>query len=130
MVDEASEPDRQRLSVPGGCTLTTTWIDRTAVVAAVGTVDVLTAPQLNEAVDALLTESPSAVIVDLTEVDFLASAGMSALISVHERISGSGHFAVVASGPVTNRPMRLVGLHEVIAMYETLDEAMRGTGNA
>lgn len=129
MVDEAAKPDRQRPSEPGGCTLTTSWIERTAVVAAVGTVDVLTSPQLIEVVDALLTESPSAVIVDLTDVDFLASAGMSALINAHEKISGSGHFGVVASGPVTSRPMRLVGLHEVISLYETLDEAMKGAGN-
>ena len=129
MVDEASTPDRQRPSEPGGCTLDTNWIGRTAVVAAVGTVDVLTAPQLTEAVEAVLTESPSAVIIDLTEVDFLASAGMSTLISIHEKISGSGHFGVVASGPVTSRPMRLVGLHEVFSMYETLDEATKGAGN-
>ncbi|CAN5191461.1 STAS domain-containing protein [soil metagenome] len=129
MVDEASAPDRQRPSEPGGCTLATTWAGRIAVLTATGTVDVLTAPQLIEAVDALLTESPSAVIVDLTDVDFLASAGMSALINAHEKVAGSGSFGVVASGSVTSRPMRLVGLHEVISLYETLDEAMKGAGD-
>ena len=129
MVDEASTPDRQRPSDPGGCTLATTWVDRTAVVAATGTVDALTSPKLIEAVDAVLTQSPSAVIVDLTDVDFLASAGMSALITSHEKISGTGHFGVVAVGPVTNRPMKLVGLHEVISLYETLDEAMKDAGD-
>ena len=129
MVDEAATPDRDQPSDPGGCTFSANWDGRVAVLAAVGTVDVLTAPQLTEAVEAVLTESPSAVIIDLTEVDFLASAGMSTLIGIHEKISGSGHFGVVASGPVTSRPMRLVGLHEVFSMYETLDEATKGAGN-
>lgn len=128
MVDEASTPD-QRSAQPGGCTLDTAWVDRVAVVTAVGTVDVLTSPQLTGAVEAALVESPSAVIVDLTDVDFLASAGMSALIDARERVGDSGQFGVVAAGPFTSRPMRLVGLHEVISLYETLDEAMKGAGN-
>nr|WP_264068947.1 STAS domain-containing protein [Mycolicibacterium komossense] len=97
--------------------------------SAAGTVDVLTAPQLTEAVDALVPQTPTAVIVDLTAVEFLASAGMSALIDAREKVAGFAHFGVVAAGPVTSRPMKLVGLHEVISMYETLDDAMKGAGD-
>lgn len=126
MVDEASTPDRQRPSEPGGCTLDTNWIGRTVVVAAVGTVDVLTAPQLTEAVEAVLTESPSAVIIDLTEVDFLASHGMRVLIQAHNSMAPEMAFLVVADGPITARPMKLIGLTEIITVYPTLGEALLG----
>lgn len=123
MVDESAGPDRDQSSNLGGCTFSASWDGRVAVLIAIGTVDALTAPQLTEAFDAVLGQEPAAVIIDLTGVDFLASAGMSALIDAREKTAGSTHFSVVASGPVTSRPMRLVGLHEIIPLFETLDEA-------
>ena len=87
-------------------------------------VDLATAPALEEAIDELLAEEPKALIVDLSEVTFLASVGLRLLVSTHEKVSKSGEFAVVASGPVTSRPIQLTQLDEVFAMYPTLDEAL------
>jgi anti-sigma B factor antagonist len=128
MVDE-TPTDHGQSPDPGASTFAASWVGRVAVISAVGTVDVLTSPQLTEAFDAVLAEQPSAVIIDLTEVDFLASAGMSALIDANEKASGSAQFGVVAIGPTTSRPMRLVGLHEVISLYETLDDAIGGVSD-
>jgi anti-sigma B factor antagonist len=88
-------------------------------------VDLATAPALEEAIDELLAEKPKALIVDLSEVTFLASVGLRLLVSTHEKVSKSGEFAVVASGPVTGRPIQLTQLDEVFAMYPTLDEALK-----
>jgi len=33
-------------------------------------------------------------------------------------------FAVVADGPATSRPLKLVGIAEVVGLYPTLDEAL------
>jgi anti-sigma B factor antagonist len=88
-------------------------------------VDLATAPALEEAIDELLAEQPKALIVDLSEVTFLASVGLRLLVSTHEKVSKSGEFAVVASGPVTGRPIQLTQLDEVFAMYPTLDEALK-----
>ncbi|WP_445169912.1 STAS domain-containing protein [Mycolicibacterium sp. Dal123E01] len=102
---------------------TTTPVRQVTVVAVQGSVDALTAPQLNDALDGALEGGPRAVVADLSQVDFLASAGMSALIIAHEKCSGSTAFGVVATGAIA-RPMRLVGIHETIPMFETLDEAL------
>jgi anti-sigma B factor antagonist len=88
-------------------------------------VDLATAPALEGAIDELLSEEPKALIIDLSEVTFLASVGLRLLVSTHEKISESGQFAVVASGPITSRPIQLTRLDEVFAMYPTLDEALR-----
>ena len=87
-------------------------------------VDLATAPALEQAIDGLLAEEPKALIVDLSGVTFLASVGLRLLVSTHERVSKSGEFAVVASGPITSRPIQLTRLDEVFAMYPTLDEAL------
>lgn len=89
-------------------------------------VDLATAPALEDAIDELLSEQPKALIIDLSGVTFLASVGLRLLVSTHEKVSPSGQFAVVASGPITSRPIQLTRLNEVFAMYPTLDEALRG----
>jgi anti-sigma B factor antagonist len=130
MVDETAASGGEHPLDRDGCSLTSTWVGRVVVVTAKGTVDVLTAPRLTEAVDAALAQQPAGLIVDLSEVEFLASAGMSVLIEAHEKASGSAGFGVVAAGPVTSRPMRLVGVHEIVALYDTLDDAMSGLSDA
>jgi anti-sigma B factor antagonist len=87
-----------------------------------GDVDALTAPGLTEAIFDVPVEQ--SVIVDLSHVEFLASAGMSVLVTGHQRHSGGAQFAVVADGPATSRPLRLMGLDTVLALYPTLDEAL------
>lgn len=87
-------------------------------------VDLATAPVLEEAINGLLAKGPKALIVDLSGVTFLASVGLRLLVSTHEKVGESGQFAVVASGPITSRPIQLTKLDEVFAMYPTLDEAL------
>jgi len=66
-----------------------------------GDIDALTAPSLAEALFAAQAERPSAVIVDLSTVDFLASAGMTVLIDAHQKITPGAQFLVVAEGAGT-----------------------------
>jgi anti-sigma B factor antagonist len=100
------------------------WVERIVVLAVLGDVDMLTVPALAEAIDAAASKEPSALIVDLSKVEFLASAGMNLLVDVHRQITFSTRFAVVADGPATGRPLKLVGIDEIVAVYSTLDEAL------
>lgn len=111
-----------------GCVISENWIGRTVVISVSGVIDMLTSPQLEASIDACLDKKPVAVIVDLSEVDFLASAGMGVLVVARDRARGTAGFAVVADGPATSRPLRLVGLADVIGMYPTLEEARAALG--
>src|ERR1700733_14791167 len=76
-------------------------VDHVVVIAVTGEVDALTAPHLSAAIDTALAGSPTAVIVDLSAVEFLASAGMSVLVAAHEVTTDvSARFGVVADGPI------------------------------
>ena len=57
-----------------------TSIGETLVLEVLGGLDALTAPQLVEAIMASLADQPAALIVDLSKLDFLGSAGMTALV--------------------------------------------------
>jgi anti-anti-sigma factor len=116
--------DAQPLVSANTCSVSCQTVRGATVVLVSGAVDAVTAPQLEEALNAALTPAPAVLIADLTETEFLSSAGMSVLMSVHDRLGDSGRFAVVADGPGTSRPLKLVGIAEVIAVYPSLDEAL------
>jgi len=99
-------------------------VGRAAVLSVRGDFDALTAPSLAEAIFAAQAEQPSAVIVDLSTVDFLASAGMTVLVDAHQKLTPAVQFLVVADGPGTSRPMKIMGLDSLLALYPTLDEAL------
>jgi anti-sigma B factor antagonist len=104
------------------------WVDQIVVITAVGVVDMLTAPRLMESIGVAAAKSPAGMIVDLSKVDFLASAGMSVLIAAHAEVAPNARFGVVADGPATSRPIRLVGLE--ITLYRTLDDALEDVSSA
>ncbi len=102
------------------------WIDRIAVLSVRGPLDMLSAPRLSDAINDVFVKVPAGVIVDLTEVDFLASVGMSVLIAARDWAAAvSASFGVVADGAATSRPMRLLGIDAVLALHPTLDDALR-----
>lgn len=104
---------------------TENWVGRVAVVAASGDLDMLTAPQLREAVQAALGKDPVGLIVDLTSVEFLGSAGMQVLMEAHNQTDGTAtRFAVVAEGSATSRPLKITGIADLIELYSSLDVAL------
>ncbi len=98
--------------------------DGFAVLAVGGDIDLATAPSFEKAIDDALAENPPGLIIDLTEVSFLASAGLQLLVATHNRIDKSTDFAVVANGPATSRPIQLTDLDKVFHLYSTMDEAL------
>jgi anti-sigma B factor antagonist len=101
-----------------------TWVDRLAVVSVSGTVDMLSAPWLADAIGSALAKDPAGLIIDLSKVDFLASAGIRVLLEARDNVVPSGRFGVVADGPATSRPLTLLGINEIISIYRTLDDAL------
>ncbi|MDG4669309.1 STAS domain-containing protein [Mycobacterium sp. 236(2023)] len=100
-------------------------VDGVVVLALFDVVDAATAPEVSSAVDEALANSPSALVIDLTGVTFLASVGMSILIKAKEDAGKDIGFAVVAEGNATRRPLTLVGLDSEMTLCLTRDEALR-----
>jgi anti-anti-sigma factor len=96
----------------------------TTILSVMGEIDLLTAPELAEAVRTALTVESRCLIFDLTGTTFLSSAGMQILVDAQSAISPHGHVGIVASGPATARPMKLVGLDDFLSISPTVDAAI------
>src|ERR1700753_4047318 len=70
-------------------------VEGLAVVAVSGSVDMLTAPGLAEAIDSALAKKPKGLIVDLLKVEFLGSAGISGLMKSRDNLGQSLPFRLV-----------------------------------
>lgn len=98
------------------------------VVRVVGEIDLATAPELRDR----LAEIPSdagAVVIDLSEVTFLDSTGLSVLVASWKRISEGrehGDIRLVVTRPAIQRVLDVTGLAQVFGVFATLEEAIRG----
>lgn len=98
-----------------------------AVVHVKGEVDLATAPELHEILAAFGPED-GPLIVDLSDVAFLDSSGLSVLVRCHQHLdsNGRGGLRLVVTRPTILRVLDATGLAELLDVYATLDDARRG----
>ena len=94
------------------------------VLAVAGEVDMVTVTQLEQAINTAVESRPQTLVVDLSKVEFLASAGMNILLTGREAAGETTQFRVVATGHATLRPLQIAGLTEYIDVFESLDAAL------
>ena len=92
------------------------------VLSVRGEVDLATAPALRSAITRVVRTEQELLVIDLMAVTFLSSAGLLVLVEATE--AGSPEVRVVAAGRVTHRPICLTGLDAILAMCETLADAL------
>jgi anti-sigma B factor antagonist len=98
--------------------------DEIVVLKVGGDIDFATAPTLESAIGAVLVDSPVALIIDLSAVEFLSCAGLRVLSETNDHADIAGRFAVVANSPATRHPILLTDLDQRFSMYSTLDDAV------
>ena len=95
------------------------------VIEAVGEVDLTTAPQLREALlGAVGHTGKSGVIVDLSKVDFIDSAGLALLVEARKRLSPEGRTlsVLLTPGRQPERVLKLGRFDTIMTLAHSLDE--------
>lgn len=99
------------------------------VVSLTGEIDVATAPRLREHLAAACASAPR-IIVDLTHVDFLDSAGLGVLAGAMKRARFRGRtLRLVCPCRQIRNVLVMTGLAKVFWIHDTLDDAAGGTQN-
>jgi anti-anti-sigma factor len=94
------------------------------VVEVTGELDALTAPRLLDILHAALRESCPMLVVDLTGVAFMGSAGLAVLAETHEHAIPDTTLRIVAPGRATRRPLQITGLDTILQLYPSRSEAL------
>ena len=113
------------LPVEVGFRVATSVSDAASTVSVTGSIDMMTAPPFARAVAAAQDDVPRGVIIDLSGVDFLGSAGLSVLVDAARRATetGSGLVIAAANHPVVHA-LEVTGLDTVLTVTATQEEAL------
>lgn len=91
----------------------------------VGEVDLVTAPTLQDALSDAERRGVPNMVVDLTEVRFLALVGARVLHNAAARSTGTGRkVALVAPNPIVKRVLNLTDVTGVLPTYGTVANAV------
>lgn len=120
------DPARVERSAPGGFSVRPEELAAAVVLTVTGEVDMATAPELEESIKTALDRGPEVLVVDLSGVSFLASAGMSVLIGGNQLAGDRTEFRLVATGSATLRPMELTGIATTFSIHADRDQALSG----
>jgi len=90
-----------------------------------GSLDLATAPSLRAALIEAANEGKHDIIVDLSQLEFLDSTGLGAIIGAHRRALENGGRVrlIVSDGPI-QRLLTITGLMRTLAVYASLDAAL------
>ncbi|MBM0240111.1 STAS domain-containing protein [Micromonospora sp. ATA32] len=101
-------------------TFTVTYAQRDggACLRLAGELDMSTAPELNAAIDRLAAEGERQLLIDLTELTFCDSTGISAFVRGDNRVAADGGWLrLTGAGGRVQRVLQVTGLAEVLT-YE------------
>jgi anti-sigma B factor antagonist len=97
------------------------------ILTVAGEIDMQTAPQLRAALGYAFVQAEGApLVVDLTRVVCLGAPGLTALVEATQQAQRRRkplRLVVDHTRPVV-RPIELTGLDELLALYESLDDAL------
>ena len=101
----------------------------THLVAPSGEVDVVTAPKLGRRLLSLLEEGKRALVVDLSNITFIDSAGVAVLLNARRQICHRrGELVVVCPNERVRRSFQIMGLTQHLRIYRSRREALAGLG--
>ena len=100
---------------------------RTRLIHPTGDLDAYTAPglraELHEA-----TGGDGPVVVDLSDITFIDSAGLGVLVGAHRRmLEAGGRLRIVRPPTLVGRAFALTGLDEVFDLYDDRGAALAAT---
>ncbi|SER45996.1 anti-anti-sigma factor [Lentzea xinjiangensis] len=104
--------------------------ENAVVLRVTGEVDSYSAPLLHDHLDEVFTDASArglAIVLDMTDVSFLASSGLSVLVEYHQRgVDRGTPLRVVAPAGSVLRALRATTLNEMLELHDSVSEALAG----
>ena len=99
---------------------TSTGDDGVVTVTVVGEVDTFTAPVLRSTLDSQLEQQPRELVIDLSGVQFLGSAGLAVLVET-QKSSRAREVALrlIATTRAVTRPLEVTGLIDLFTIADS-----------
>lgn len=99
---------------------TSTGDDGVVTVTVVGEVDTFTAPVLRSTLDSQLEQQPQELVIDLSGVQFLGSAGLAVLVETQKSSRAREiPLSLIATTRAVTRPLEVTGLIDLFTIVDS-----------
>lgn len=97
------------------------------VVAVGGSADMQDSEQLRAALEKLAARQFTAIVLDLSDMDFICSAGLGAIIAAHLKVRHNrGSVRLVNPRPAVRKLLETTRLTKLFAIHDDVDQALAG----
>jgi anti-sigma B factor antagonist len=98
---------------------------RALVIALSGELDLASSPALQEELERAAAAETPMLIIDLRELDFMDSTGLSVLVRAHQRIEEGGRQLAMVRGPQqVQRLLSLTGVADRLTLVDSPEELL------
>ncbi|MEO7718130.1 MAG: anti-sigma factor antagonist [Capsulimonas sp.] len=96
-----------------------------------GELDAYDAPRLRAIMDPLIKVAQPAILVDLTALEYLDSAGLGVLVAALKQVTDrDGQFGVISPSPIVARVLQVTGLCKLFTVFDDTAQAQARFGLA
>ena len=100
---------------------------RATLIVVRGELDLASGPELEAELARVHEPPPEMLIIDLRQLDFMDSTGLSILVKAHQQTVEDGReFGVVRGTPQVQRLLELTGVSERLPMADSPEELIAG----
>lgn len=105
--------------------ISSTQIDHLTVISITGSIDALTADQVANHFDQEYDNGNTRLVVDLSKVDFMSSAGLRAMLaSLKQSRQMGGDLCLAGPQPDVERILKMSGFTSILKTYASVNDAL------
>ena len=103
---------------------------KSTVIKVTGSVDALTAAELSKVLTDQIMEGRANLVIDLTSVEFMSSAGLRTLLGgVKDARSHGGDLRITSTNPGIDKVLKMSGFHNIAKVFPSQAEAVSSFGS-
>lgn len=103
--------------------LTSESRDRIALITLLGELDASVAAQLRDAVELAAKANADRLVLDMTNLDYMASAGLRALVFAKQKMGADVEIFVIGAHDAVYETIEMTGFIHSVFMLDTYDAA-------
>jgi anti-sigma B factor antagonist len=98
--------------------------DHVTLLEVTGRIDSMNANQLGDALNQTIDSGKAQIVLDLSNVDYMSSAGLREIVSALKKVRGTGDLRLAQPSPRVREVLEMAGLDTIFQIYPTQNAAV------
>ncbi|MBV8885459.1 MAG: STAS domain-containing protein [Chroococcidiopsidaceae cyanobacterium CP_BM_RX_35] len=95
-----------------------------------GLLDAFSEPTFRKVISKFIEEGPNQIVLDLSQIDFVDSSGLGALVQLTKQAQSHGGASQIVTNARVTQTVKLVRLEQFLALQPTVEKALENIKQA